>query len=695
MLDSFLYTERMIEVIPHTDVEFIGGKKTAEEEFLQFTTGQGNFPVNFVYGGTYYEGFRGFRLVNKSQFEIDGKICIDYNYVSPDSIISATLKSVFYPEYSAYEWTVWFENVGDTKSQILKKINVADLRFVGENPVLKSIRGDHQNNYVPYEVNLSEKFADIYNDSGRPTHIEFPYFNLETDCGGVLAAIGWPGCWDGWFQSEKDITRFKAFNTLYFSACLNPGEKIRTALLSLVRYSERDEDKAINAWRRWYTECNMPYEHKGDSQRMQPIVAAYFPGDTGKPNSDGSISEDCTTWRKTFESLKRNKITYDYNWFDAGWYEDENGNTLKPSDDWRRLGTLTLDKAKWPDNTFREKTDEMRRIGVKNLMWFEYAYVTDDPMILCERYGVKKEWLIPCSVDVHLFDLSDRECFDWVFNKITTVMTECGVDLFREDFNSDPAISWKIMDALERSGHRYGISENKWVQAYLELWDKIIAYCGENGKSTVIDACASGGGRNDLESMRRVVPFLRSDADRAAISRRLAYTWSLSRWLPFTGMSIDEKEYECDYKNTSIDAYSTRASFSSCFTLSGAFSDENYPYEALRKAIDENKRFAKYILKDYYALTPYCDITNQTDWQAYMFFDREKDSAVLVVFRPAKSPVGEKIIKVKGVSVGNHYNLIDEDGLNDLLNVSGEQLLSGITVKLDSPRSTALYWINA
>ena len=52
---------------------------------------------------------------------------------------------------------------------------------------------------------------------------------------------------------------------------------------------------------------------------------------------------------------------------------------------------------------------------------------------------------------------------------------------------------------------------------------------GDNGKYTYVDSCASGGGRNDLESMRRGVPFLRSDSDRTTAAIRLAMTSSFSK----------------------------------------------------------------------------------------------------------------------------------------------------------------------
>ena len=53
----------------------------------------------------------------------------------------------------------------------------------------------------------------------------------------------------------------------------------------------------------------------------------------------------------------------------------------------------------------------------------------------------------------------------------------------------------------------------------------------------LIDSCASGGRRNDLETLRRAVPLLRSDYRRSS-QRRCAHqchTYGLSSWIPYYG----------------------------------------------------------------------------------------------------------------------------------------------------------------
>jgi len=56
------------------------------------------------------------------------------------------------------------------------------------------------------------------------------------------------------------------------------------------------------------------------------------------------------------------------------------------------------------------------------------------------------------------------------------------------------------------------MTENLYVQGYLAYWDGLL----QQHPGMLIDSCASGGRRNDLETLRRAVPLLRSDYQAAA-----------------------------------------------------------------------------------------------------------------------------------------------------------------------------------
>ncbi len=90
----------------------------------------------------------------------------------------------------------------------------------------------------------------------------------------------------------------------------------------------------------------------------------------------------------------------------------------------------------------------------------------------------------------------------------------------------DPLGFWRAADAEDRQG----IAENKHVCGYLAYWDEL----RRRHPNMLIDSCASGGRRNDLETMRRAVPLWRSDYAFEPIGHQ-CMTYGISLWLPYHG----------------------------------------------------------------------------------------------------------------------------------------------------------------
>ena len=98
-------------------------------------------------------------------------------------VLNVSVILTHYFSHGATEWTVWFENVSAVDSKIITKTETS-LDFVGKQPVLKGILGDHINQYRPYSHDITGGSFDFSSDSGRATHVNFPYFNLEYGDGG-------------------------------------------------------------------------------------------------------------------------------------------------------------------------------------------------------------------------------------------------------------------------------------------------------------------------------------------------------------------------------------------------------------------------------------------------------------------------------------------------------------------------------
>lgn len=637
--------------------------KTASEQYYALLEDFSRFPFSFTYGQKNYHGFseEDFFVQSHTVTEKNGKETHSIAFSLAEEL-SVTLVLSHYASYGVTEWTVWFENHSDHDSAILEDPRT-ELTLSGARPMLKGILGDHVNQYSPYSIELSDNFVEFSSDRGRATHKNFPYFNLEHGEGGTMLAIGWAGTWSARFCSDGEKTIWTARSVNGFRSYLKAGEKIRTALFVTAPYTVRSERYATNFWRSWFVEHNLP-RADATGAMLEPFSTCCLASDTGLPNSDGSISERYDTWKPSLDKMIAEDVKVDFRWFDAGWYVCPDGSSAEPfvkgHDWWHTIGTWELDPRKWPDKTFLESTDYARANGMKTLVWFEPERVTD-PENLAKNYGYNLEWAIQMEGERTVSNnIGDPECLAWTTERICKMLRENKVEMYREDNNCDAAKLWKHLDSLEGEGRR-GITECKFIYGHYKMWDDIIACTLSYGGCGFVDSCAGGGGRNDLESMRRGVPLLRSDSDRTTTALRLSMTTAFNKWIPFCGANTKEKVSELALTGVS-DPYVWRASYLPSLNVDSQFvQDPDQDFGMLRFGLKEWKTVAPYMLKDFYTLTPWHKEKDVTDFTAFAYVDPETERGVLLAFRQERCKRDTLHLRLPFVEGGEQWSLTDAD----------------------------------
>lgn len=651
------------------------------------------FPLTFTYDGQKHSGMGGLSCVQHARAATaDGELLTAAWEM--DDTLTVRIEARYCAAYAQSEYTVWFENNGDKPSKVLSDIIALDTAFAGENGIARGIRGDGQFWYQPYEIDLSKQTAFFESKTGRATHVAFPYFNIVHGDGGTLCALGWAGTWDAMFTCVGKGVKARLRSNPTLNAALLPGESIRTGLVVLLPYQGRDDDDAMNLWREWFINCSMPRANAA-GELIKPFSTSCFASDTGLPNSDGSISERYFTWKPSLDKVVAEGVAPDFRWFDAGWYCDPAGNTVE-SDWWGTVGTWSIDEEKWPGETFRESVEGFHQHGIKTLMWFEPERVThvDD---LVKHWGYKAEWAIAAGNSI-TNNIGDPECLAWTTNRVLSMMERGNVDLYREDNNANHNLTWRRLDNEETEKHgvpRWGVAENKSIVGHYKLWDSIIEYCAATGKCTYVDSCAGGGGRNDIESLRRGVPFMRSDADRTTSALRLSMDASFNRWIPFHGSCTKETATELEVSaGAGSDAYVYRASYLPIYNFSEAFvHNPLLDYETMRKFISEWRSVNHLLVKDMYTLTPWHSEHDRFGWTALAYDDPEKGESLLLGFRMEDCEDETCTVKLPFAQAGVCYELTDEDS-GEKHSFAGEELQSGLTLKLDQPRSCVMYRIS-
>jgi alpha-galactosidase len=241
------------------------------------------------------------------------------------------------------------------------------------------------------------------------------------------------------------------------------------------------------------------------------------------------------------------------------------------------------------------------------------------------------------------------------------------------------------LDGKEGEG-RQGITECKFIAGHYEMWDRIIACTLSYGGCGFVDSCASGGGRNDLESMRRGIPLLRSDSDRTSTALRLSMTWGFNRWIPFCGANSKEKLSQLAPTGVS-DPYVWRASYLPALNVDSQFvQDPDQDFGVLRFGLREWKQVSPYLLKDFYPLTPWHSEQDKFDFTAFCYFDPESEKGVLLAFRQECCGRDELTVTLP-FAKGEEYKLTDAD--------SGAEYRSAgkLTLHMPNPRTARLLWI--
>jgi len=359
------------------------------------------------------------------------------------------------------------------------------------------------------------------------------------------------------------------------------------------------------------------------------------------------------------------KFKIDYWWMDAGWYVNKTG--------WPNTGTWEVDTKRFPRG-LRAISDHAHSKGMKTLVWFEPERVTPGTWL----YEKHPEWLLGEDGKQKLLNLGNPDARKWLTDHIDKLLTEQGIGLYRQDFNMDPLNYWRAADAPDRQG----ITENKHVCGYLAYWDEL----RRRHPDMLIDTCASGGRRNDLETLRRAVPLWRSDHPYEPASQQ-SMTMGISLWIPYQGTAT-VAYYGSGV--TPVEPYAFWSNVAPSLGLPIDIRERGLDYDALRKLVAQWREISQYYYGDFYPLTACNRLTDV--WVAWQFDRPDLDRGVVMVFRRADSPYESARLKLGGLDPEAKYVLTNIDGKRvdadgDVPEWSGRQLTEiGLPVSLsDKP----------
>lgn len=288
----------------------------------------------------------------------------------------------------------------------------------------------------------------------------------------------------------------------------------------------------------------------------------------------------------------------------------------------------------------------------------------------------------PGDQGTRLLNLGNPEARQWLTDHIDRLLTEQGIDLYRQDFNMDPLAYWHGNDEPDRQG----ITEIKHVTGYLAYWDEL----RRRHPNMLIDSCASGGRRNDLETMRRAVPLWRSDYAYEPIGHQ-GMTYGISLWLPYHGTGTVASA-AAPYYGGGFTAVEPYAFWSNAAPSLGSGIDvrvRQIDYHALRRLHNQWRQISPCYYGDFYPLTPY---SRQKDaWIAWQFDCPERGEGMVQAFRRQDSPQAAAQYRLFGLEPDAWYQVGEPGGVAVLERTGRELMEQGLPVTIpDKPGAAVL-----
>ena len=615
-------------------------------------------PLSFIYDGRPSGGFIGKWTVKAESLASPDRAVRTVVYSDPATKLRLTVVYTIYKDFPAVEWVARFANEGTTATPVIENVLAcaADLPGFAAGPVkLYRARGSsaERSDFGPVEDTLTDKAEVVFGTTaGRSSDTTaLPFFNMAGPAGGVLAAVGWSGSWTAAVRRAdgRGLSLDAGMARTHFR--LLPGEDVRTPSVALLFWRGSDRMVGHNLFRRFILAHHTP--RPGGQPLVLPVCHGVGYGGPFPCNEYVCATESYAVGM--IERLHQFGIDPDACWIDAGWYENPTNQW------WSGVGTWEVNRKNFPRG-LKPVTEAAKRLGEGFVVWFEPERVYENTWLDREH----KDWLIFLPGNPNrLLDLGNPKALAWLTDHISNFIRDEGITIYRQDFNFEPAPYWKAADAPDR----IGVAEMKHVEGLYKFWDALL----ERNPGLLIDNCASGGRRIDLETTSRSIPLWRTDYQYWEPNGYQCHTYGLHFYLPASGTGNgDPRKYW--FRSSMGGAVVMGWDLTPSFNLRGALED-----------MAEFRSLRSYLFGDYYPLTPYA--TGDDAWAAFQWDRPEERDGIVLAFRRPMAPQPSIVVKLGGLDPAADYEL-NYDDYGVVVTKTGRELAGGLTLKIpEAPAS--------
>ncbi len=474
--------------------------------------GNGPPPFSFVYDGSSVNLSEWKKTVTSQiidQDRINWKIC----YEQPRGKLAVACEVVQYKDFPAVDWLVHIQNHGQTDTPVLEQIQALNLLWQPVKPgqlVLHCSQGEFNSaeSFRPLDKPMPKDSLFLFQPiGGRSSDGWMPFFNLSNQEQGLVAAIGWSGQWQASFVNVSGSGVRSVAGMEWTWLRLHPGETIRTPSMLLLFWQGSDHLRGNNLFRQ------LMIKHYNPRRNGVPVFAPIC-GSVDVVDPDGSYEGPHIRVMPVLA-----KRGFEVFWSDMDpqhWY---------PNGFSDGTGTWWPDPVKYPKG-LAPIGQAARQNGLDYLLWFEPERVAPGTHI----DQIHPEWVTTVPGQRHkLFKLHDPQARAWLTDHIDQQITLADLQWLRWDFNIEPLKFWQRCDAVDRQG----MTEIRHIEGLYAMWDELM----RRHPGMIIDMCASGGRRLDIETYKRGLPLWHSDMQCGGPNpdAEQLQNGGLFRWLPNHG----------------------------------------------------------------------------------------------------------------------------------------------------------------
>lgn len=622
-------------------------------------------PFSFEYGGKPSANFIkkwGYHIGKGTTAE-SGVVVFDVTYTDPVSKLKVDCKVKGVRAFQVVEWVLHFTNEGRLPSANIKNVKALDLTAdYGKSSsfILYHSEGSdhHINDFRLHALPLvQDSVKHMEPDGGRSSDkTAFPFFNIESaGKGGIITAVGWTGTWfSDIVQQDQQAVRLSACMK-NFDLFLYPSESVRTPMISLLFWQGDQFIRGHNQFRQFVLQH---HSRKINGKFAEyPLSGGFEWGDPAPCNEYTCLTEEMAV--AFIKRYKQFGIVPEVFWLDAGWYAGSGGPDFTGKNWWNTIGNWRVDSVRFP-NGLKPLSDEAHKAGAKFMLWFEPERV----MAGSELAVSHPQWMLKKNGDTStfLFDLGNKEAREWLSKYIGDFLEANGIDYYRQDFNMHIQQYWQANDEPGRTG----IRELRHIEGLYAYWDYLL----ERFPNLLIDNCASGGRRLDLETTSRSAPLWRTDYSYGEPNGYQNHSYGLNFYLPLHGTGV-----------FGFDQYSFHSALSSAMVLNWDLTSLQGNIVDMRKYIQQFKEVRSYYYDDYYPLTGLGDLSAMNVWIAYQLNRSSDQSGIVLAFRRKENAESKLTVKLQGLQDGRKYTVADADSRTAVVK-TGRELHEGFDIEI-------------